>query len=204
MGGAARIGLTGGIGSGKSTVAALFAERGAAIVDSDAVAHELSGPGGAAIEALRAAFGADALDARGALDRARMRARILADPGERQRLEAVLHPLIVERCLALAGRAKAPLVVIEVALLAESPTLRTRLAVDAVLVVDCPAERQLAQALARGLIPEVQLRAIMAAQATRAQRLDIADDVLFNDGAVDEVRMRVARLWAKYSGARPV
>jgi dephospho-CoA kinase len=210
---ALRIGLTGGIGSGKSTVAAMLAGHGAACIDSDAVARELTAAGGAALAPIRAAFGDAFIGTDGALDRARMGKLVFADAGQRARLEAILHPLIRERCLELAQRseASAPVVVFEIPLLAERSaapaeaerrSARADLALDRVLVVDCPVEHQLARAIARGNMPESQVRAVLAAQATRAQRLDIADDVIVNAGALDALRQRVAELWSHYTGLR--
>ena len=195
-----RIALTGGIGAGKSTVAALFVRRGAALIDADAIARELTGAGGAAIEALRAAFGAQMLDAGGALDRARMRALVFADAGARARLEAILHPLILERCRAQAQdrESSAPLLLFDVPLLAESSAARQALAADRVLVIDCPQAQQIARASARGTIPAGQIEAVIASQAPRRQRLDIADDVLVNAGTLDDLAIRVARLWGEY------
>jgi dephospho-CoA kinase len=226
---ALRIGLTGGIGSGKSTVAAMLTGHGAVCIDSDAVARELTAAGGAALAPIRAAFGDAFIGADGALDRARMGGLVFADAGERARLEAILHPLIRERCLELARRsdASAPVVVFEIPLLAEGSgaradaersatradaersaaradaerrSVRADLALDRVLVVDCPVERQLAHAIARGNMPETQVRAVLAAQATRAQRLDIADDVIVNAGSIEALRQRVAQLWSHYTG----
>jgi dephospho-CoA kinase len=203
---AARIGLTGGIGSGKSTIAGRFARLGAGVVDSDAIARELTAAGGAAVPALRAAFGSAAIDARGAMDRAAMRARVLADPAERERLEALLHPLVRARSIELARRyeTRFPLVVLDVPLLAEAGDARRGLALDRILVVDCPPERQLAHALARGTMPAEQIRAIMAAQATRTVRLDVADDVIVNAGPLDALLRHVDRMWSRYCPAGPL
>jgi dephospho-CoA kinase len=206
MGEPLRVALTGGIGSGKSTVAGMLAAHGAAVIDSDAIARELTAPGGAAIDAIRAAFGDRMIGPDGALDRARMRALVFADPGERERLEAILHPMIdaqAQREAAAAAR-RAPVLVFDIPLLAEGGAARTGRRYDRVLVVDCPPARQLAQALARGRMPETQLRAVIAAQASRGARLDIADDVLVNAGTLDELRARVARLWVDWTdpGAR--
>ena len=175
-----RIGLTGGIGSGKSSVARRLAARGALVVDTDALAHALTAPGGAAIPAIAAAFGADMIAADGAMDRARMRTLVFADPAQRQRLEAILHPMIGEATRAQASRAGAGQpVVFDVPLLTESGTWRAR--VDRVLVVDCPVATQVARVVARsGWTPEAVERTI-AQQATRAQRRAIADAVIVND-----------------------
>jgi len=195
-----RIGVTGGVGSGKSTVVAMLAERGAAVIDSDAIAHELTAPGGLAIAPIRAAFGAALIDERGALDRARMRALVFSDLPQRARLEAILHPLIGQRCLALAREreATAPLLVFDIPLLAEAVAVRQALELDRILVVDCPTEVQLARACARGTIPPEQVRQVMASQAPRWQRLDIADDVVVNVDSLEDLRTRIARLWSSY------
>ncbi len=203
---ALRIALTGGIGSGKSTVARMFADRGAALIDADAIARELSAAGGAAIEQIRATFGSQALDAAGALDRARMRALIFSDPAQRARLEAILHPLIVARSAELAREhaIRAPLLLFDVPLLAEATTVRQELAPDRILVIDCPRERQIAQARARATMSEEQVLAVMASQATREQRLAIADDVLVNAGSLEDLRVRVERLWERYVASATV
>jgi dephospho-CoA kinase len=190
------IGLTGGIGSGKSYAAELFRARGAAIVDTDVIARDLTGPGGAAMAAIRAAFGESVIDARGALDRAAMRDLAFADPAQRKRLEAILHPLIRAESAAKVAAADAPYTLLAVPLLVESGTYRDR--VDRVLVVDCSEQTQVDRVVARsGLTPQA-VRAIMAAQATRAERLAVADDVIDNDGDVDALRRQVAALDAAY------
>ena len=175
------IGLTGGIGSGKSTVARRFAALGALVVDTDALAHALTAPGGAALPAIVAAFGAGMLGPDGAMDRAKMRALVFAQPAERLRLEAILHPMIGAATRTAAGAA-APgqAIVFDVPLLTESGTWRAR--VERVLVVDCTNETQVARVTQRsGWTAEAVERAI-AHQATRARRRAIADAVIFNDG----------------------
>src|SRR6185369_2771373 len=144
---ALRIGLTGGIGSGKSTVAALLAGHGAAIIDTDAIARQLTLPGGAAIDAIRAAFGAEMIAANGALDRERMRSVAFQDPAARQRLEAILHPLIGLETARQAAESPAPVKVFDVPLLVESQ--RWRAIVDRVLVVDCSTATQSARVAQR-------------------------------------------------------
>jgi len=178
---ALRVGLTGGIGSGKSTVAASLVRLGAVLVDTDRIARELSASGGAAVPAIVAAFGADALDDTGALDRARMRARAFADPSARARLEAILHPLIGEETVRQATAATdARVIVFDVPLLVESG--RWAAIVDRVWVVDCGVETQRARVLTRSGWSAETVDAVIAQQATRAQRRAVADAVLFNDG----------------------
>lgn len=191
------VGLTGGIGSGKSLVAEMLAAGGAAVIDTDAIAHEITAPGGAAIEPIRAAFGDQAIDSRGALDRPHMRQRVFADSGEKQRLEAILHPLI--RAIAdgrVATSTHAPYVVFAVPLLVESGNWAAR--VDRVLVVDCPVAQQLQRVVQSRGLPREQVKAIVAQQATRGQRLAAADDVLVNAGPMSTLKPRVARLHASY------
>jgi len=175
-----KLGLTGGIGSGKSSVARRLAAHGALLVDTDAVAHALTAPGGAAIPAIAAAFGDAMIGADGAMDRTRMRALVFGDPAQRQRLEAILHPMIGSATREQASRAGAgQTVVFDVPLLTESGAWRGR--VDRVLVVDCSTATQVARVVARsGWAPEAVERTI-AQQATRAQRRAIADAVIFND-----------------------
>ena len=176
-----RLGLTGGIGSGKSSVARRLAAHGALVVDTDALAHALTAPGGDAIPAIAAAFGDDMIGPDRAMDRARMRALVFAEPGQRLRLEAILHPMIADATRAQASRAGAGQpVVFDVPLLAESGTWRAR--VDRVLVVDCATATQVERVVARsGWTPEAVQR-VIAQQATRAQRRAIADAVIVNDG----------------------
>jgi dephospho-CoA kinase len=194
------VGLTGGVGSGKSTVGEMLARRGAGIVDADAIAHELTQAGGAAIDAVRAAFGEAVIAADGSLDRSRMRARAFADPGDRARLEGILHPLIRATSnrrageLAAAGR---PYVVFVIPLLVESGDARGRF--DRILVVDCSEATQIARARQRPGIDANVARAILAAQATRARRLEAADDVLFNEAPLDEIDARVEILHRRYA-----
>jgi dephospho-CoA kinase len=189
-----RVGLTGGIGSGKSTVAALLAEHGAEVIDTDALSRGLTLPGGAAIEPLRQAFGDEAIAPDGAMDRARMRARVFADPAERKRLEAILHPLIREQSEARAAASTAAVLVFDVPLLVESGAWADR--VDRVLVVDCSPATQIERVMARSGWTREAVEAAIASQATREQRLAVADDVILNDGiGLDELRQQVDRLW---------
>lgn len=196
-----RIGLTGGIGSGKSTVARMLTARGAALVDTDAIARDLTLPGGAAIAPILAAFGAAAIDAGGTMDRARMRDIVFRDPAARQRLEAILHPLIgleVER--QAEATAAAPVIVFDVPLLVESIG-RWRERVDRILVVDCSAETQIARVVARSGWTAQTAAAVIAQQATRQARRAVADDLLDNDGpTLEALDDRVEALWQGWTG----
>jgi len=190
------VGLTGGIGSGKTTVANLFAECGAAVVDTDAIAHALTAPGGLAIAPIRAQFGAGVIDAGGALDRVRMRELVFAEPSSRKRLEAILHPLIRQECEREAQAAPGDYVIFVVPLLIESPYWRER--VGRVLVIDCPEALQVQRVSERsGMTPD-QVRAVMAAQASRAERLAAADDVIVNDAGGDKLGPQVKLLHRLY------
>jgi len=193
------VGLTGGIGSGKSAVADHFAALGAAIVDTDAIAHALTAPGGAAIAAIVREFGADCLDDRGALDRRRMRERVFGDAQAKAKLEAILHPRIREAALAAAASAAAvaPYVVFVVPLLVESGAWRDR--VDRLLVIDCSQATQEARVCARSGLDRALARRIIAQQASRAERLAAADDVLVNEGTLAQLAPRVQRLHARYN-----
>jgi dephospho-CoA kinase len=188
------IGLTGGIGSGKSMVADMLQEWGASVIDTDRIAHALTGPGGDAMDAIRAAFGPQALTADGALDRAWMRDLAFHEPDARARLEAILHPLIGQRTEEEGERAQGLYRVFAVPLLVESGRWRDR--VDRICVVDCDPETQIARVQARsGLTPDA-IRRIMQAQAARATRLQAADDVILNDGATtpDLLRARARQM----------
>lgn len=199
MSGAARrytVGLTGGIGSGKSSVGRAFEARGVTVVDADALAHGLTQPGGLAMPAIRAAFGDEFVDASGAMDRAKMRAVVFADPAAKARLEGILHPIIRAETLRLANAATSPYVILMIPLLIESGVARSRC--DRVLVVDCPEEEQVRRVMTRSGLAAEQVRAIMAAQATRAQRLSGADDVLDNGGGPEAIEPQVERLHARY------
>lgn len=190
------VGLTGGIGSGKSSVAALFAERGITVVDADAISHQLTAPGGGAIDAIRAEFGDSMIAADGALDRARMRELVFQDPGAKRRLERILHPLIREEATRQITEARSPYVIHMIPLLVEGGNARERF--DRVLVVDCPEETQIARVAARNAMPRAQIEAIMATQATRQQRLAEAHDIVDNTGTPDELVPQVERLHRLY------
>jgi dephospho-CoA kinase len=190
------VGLTGGIGSGKSAAAANFAAQGIAVVDTDAIAHELTAAGGAAMPALLAEFSPEVAAPDGALDRARMRRLVFAEPAARGRLEAILHPLIRELSAARCRDAVSPYVILAVPLLIETGAYRDRC--QRIAVVDCPESLQISRVMARNGLSEAEIRAIMAAQASRDQRLAVADDVLNNDGDLHHLESQVADLHRKY------
>lgn len=190
-----RVALTGGIASGKTTVADLFAGLGVPLIDTDVIARQVVEPGQPALAAVVAAFGTDVLDADGRLDRRRMRERIFSDPSARQRLEAILHPAIragMERQSAEAGGSYQVLVI---PLLTEG---RRRDHVDRVLLVDVPEALQIERLMMRDGVSHEQAKASLDAQATRAERLTMADDVVRNSGRVDDLRQEVARLHQRY------
>ncbi|MCD4499062.1 dephospho-CoA kinase [Chromobacterium vaccinii] len=183
------VGLTGGIGSGKSAAADRFAELGVPVVDTDSIAHQLTGPGGAAMAAIERAFGPSALAGDGSLDRAAMRARVFADPGERHRLEAILHPAIHAESLSRLEAAVGDYAVLVVPLLFESNRYLPLLA--RTLAVDCREEVQVERVMRRNGLSAEAVRAIMAAQLPREQRLSRADDVIDNSGGLAELRLQV-------------
>lgn len=193
-----RIGLTGGIGSGKSTVAAMLVEQGAALIDADAISRACTAAGGAALPAIAREFGPQLIAADGALDRAAMRELVFRDPGARQRLEAIVHPLVGAETERQARQALAQgrrLLVFDVPLLVESIE-RWRQRVDRIVVVDCEPETQIARVMARNQLPRAQVEQILAAQASRAQRLAVADAVIFNgaDVTLQALRAQVRQL----------
>jgi len=190
-----RVALTGGIASGKTTVANLFAELGVPLIDTDVIARQVVEPGQPALAAVVAAFGPDILDAEGRLDRRRMRERIFSDPTARQRLEAILHPAIRAEMERQSREAGGPYQVLVIPLLTEG---RHRNHVDCVLLVDVPEELQIQRLMMRDGVTHEQAEASLNAQATRAERLAMADDVVRNTGRVDDLRDEVARLHSKY------
>lgn len=198
---APRLGLTGGIGSGKSTVGAALVSLGATLVDTDAIAHALTGPCGAAMPKLREAFGDEIADAAGALDRARMRALVFADSDAKRRLEAILHPMIGNVAQQQAEQAPGT-VVFDVPLLTESRHWRARC--DRILVVDCSEATQILRVMARSGWSEAQVRHVIAQQAPRQARRAIADAVIYNESlslqALDE---QVAQLWYAWTATPP-
>jgi len=174
------IGLTGGIGSGKSTVADLFAQRGARIIDTDLISHQLTMQGGAAIDPIREQFGDDFIQSGGALDRAKMRQHIFSSVVEKQKLEALLHPLILDLAKqAVAAPTTAPYTLLVVPLLFEGRNYQSWLAKT--LLVDCPESLQVERTMRRNGLTEAAVRAIMAQQMSRAGRLQLADNVILND-----------------------
>lgn len=190
------LGLTGGIGSGKTTVAERFAALGAAVVDTDEMSRALTARGGAAVQALRAAFGERFVDSDGALDRAAMRDLVFEDPGARARLEAILHPAIREATDRALAQAAGPYAIVVVPLLFETRGYLGRIA--RALVVDCPERLQVERTVARsGLEPEA-VRRIMSAQWPRWRRLQLADDVIWNGGAARAIEPQCERLHRFY------
>lgn len=178
-----KIGLTGGIGSGKSMVARWLAQWGATVIDTDDVSHELTSTAGQAIPHIKQAFGPTVVDAHGALDRAQMRALVFQDPGARKQLEAILHPLIREHTLAQAQAAQGRYVVIVIPLLVESGRWVDYF--DEICVVDCDEPTQIQRVQRRSGLTVEQVQQIMRAQATRKERLQVADQVIDNGGQTD-------------------
>jgi dephospho-CoA kinase len=190
------VGLTGGIGCGKTTVADMFAMLGAAVIDTDQIAHQLTMPDGAAISAIRARFGEGSLTAAGAMDRAKMRELVFADPVAKKELESILHPLIRVETERAAAQAHGPYTLFVVPLLVESGSWKQRAA--RILVVDCPEQLQIQRVMRRSGLTEQQVRAIMAAQASREIRLAAADDVITNHGDTVTLVPQIERLHALY------
>ena len=190
-----RVGLTGGIASGKSTVADMFAELGVPVIDTDVIARQVVEPGQPALAEIRQQFGGDVIAADGTLDRAAMRRTIFADDNARQQLEAILHPIIRDEAMRQSRAAGGDYQLIVVPLLVESPM---RHAMDRILVVDCAVDVQIERLLERDAETESQARKIVAAQASREARLAIADDVVRNDGSLDETGQQVDALHAHY------
>ncbi len=191
-----RLGLTGGIGSGKSTVAAVLTGLGATLIDADAISRAATAPGGAAVAALKATFGPGMLTSNGALDREQMRRLVYADPMAKARLESIVHPLVGAAIAEAAKRAEdaaVACIVFDIPLLVESGRWRAKL--DRILVIDCTEETQIARVTTRNGLTPPEVRRILAAQASRAQRLACADWVLFNDSiSVDDLRQNVQQI----------
>jgi dephospho-CoA kinase len=190
------VGLTGGIGSGKSAAADAFAELGARVVDTDAIAHDLTGVAGAAIPEIARQFGKAFIDSSGAMDRKRMRDLVFSDAEEKQRLEALLHPMIRAESKRRIEAAKRPYVIHVVPLLVESPDYRAR--VSRVLVVDCPEALQIARVRQRSGLAEAEIRRIIASQIQRDKRLAAADDVIDNSTSIAAMQQQVRALHEKY------
>ncbi len=191
------IGMTGGIGSGKTTVAELFARLGARIIDTDELSRNLTQADGAAITPIRAAFGGAYIDADGAMDRKRMRELVFSTPEAKTRLEAILHPLIFAQAQQQAALpTAAPYTVLVVPLLTESGSYRKL--VQRILVVDCPEETQLQRTMQRSGLERAAALSIMAHQAGRGERLRQADDVILNDGSLEDLSAQVGKMHEKY------
>ncbi|MFO1318528.1 MAG: dephospho-CoA kinase [Burkholderiales bacterium] len=190
------VGLTGGIGSGKSAAAELFRALGASVVDTDVIAHALTAPGGEAIPAIRERFGDAVVAPDGRLDRAQMRTLAFADPDARRALESILHPMIRTRSTREIAAATGPYVILVVPLLVESAGYRDR--VDRVLVVDCAPETQIQRTMSRSGLTRDAVLGILAAQASRDARLAAADDVIDNDGPREGLGPQVAALHRRY------
>jgi dephospho-CoA kinase len=190
------VGLTGGIGSGKSVASGMFEALGAAVVDTDEISRALTAPGGAAIAEIREQFGPESIAADGGLDRERMRLLVFRDAASRQQLESILHPLIRSRARAAVAAARRPYVIVVVPLLFETGACVEL--VQRVLVVDCAEEEQVRRVMTRSGLPATEARRIMTSQLPRAERLRRADDVLHNDGGIEALRGQVERLHARY------
>ncbi|MEO6423647.1 MAG: dephospho-CoA kinase [Candidatus Nitrotoga sp.] len=193
-----RVGLTGGIGSGKSTVASLFKECGALVIDSDIISHQMTQSGGIAISEIRTTFGGDYVDASGALDRGLMRQLIFSDQSAKLKLEAILHPLIRAQILVQIDNVKisstltSPYLLLVIPLLFE--TLSYRELVQCTLVVDCAETTQVERTMQRSGLDEQTVRTIMASKITRAERLRLADEIIQNDSNLDILRQQVGQL----------
>ncbi len=190
------VGLTGGIGSGKSSAARLFQALGAGVVDVDDISHALTRPGGTAIPEILCQFGRDFIAADGSLDRARMRDLVFTDPQAKDRLEAILHPLIGQQARDQVAHAEAPYVLLVVPLLLEKNAYHEL--VQRIAVVDCTEQVQIERTMRRNNLSESAVRAIMASQLSRADRLAKADDILHNDGGEEALRQQVVQLHQHY------
>lgn len=192
------IGLTGGIGCGKSTVAQLFEALGAAIIDADVIAHQLTQTGGIAIATILDAFGADYITPSGALDRTRMRQLIFTDHDAKLKLEKILHPLILDKCKYLINQidTKNTYAILAAPLLLESPVFLQL--VQRVLVIDCGIDKQISRVMQRSGLSEIEIHAIIARQISSAERLARADDIIQNDGLLDDLNNQVSTLHQHY------
>ncbi|MFZ6742922.1 dephospho-CoA kinase [Undibacterium sp. JH2W] len=196
MAGNFSLGLTGGIGSGKTTIANMFGELGAALIDTDLIAHQLTTPEGLAIPTIRSQFGAEFITADGAMNRAAIRQLVFANPGQKHKLEAILHPLIRAETERQASTASGDYRIFIVPLLIESGNWRNR--VDRILVVDCDEETQISRVMSRNQLSREQVQAIMRNQARRQDRLNAADDVIVNGSDLKNIREEVLRLHQQY------
>lgn len=190
------IGLTGGIGSGKSSAAKIFQELGVAVIDTDEISHELTRAGGAALAMIREQFGATCLAADGSMDRAAMRRLIFGDTAAKKKLEGILHPMIRSAVRARIAQTRAPYVLVAVPLLLETGAYKDL--ISRVLVVDCDEALQIERTMRRSRLTVDEVRTIMAAQLPRQERLARADDVLRNDDDMAALRSQVAALHARY------
>lgn len=195
-----RLGLTGGIGSGKTTVAQLLASRGATVIDADAISRAVTAKNGAAIEALRARFGDSVISDDGALNRDAMRARVFSDPVAKRQLEHIVHPLVqhsIESQAAIAQAKGAACIVFDIPLLVESAGWRSVL--ERVLVIDCTEETQVERVMARSGLCETEIRRIISSQVSRPARLNAADMVLFNDRvSIEELASAVGEIGRQF------
>ncbi|MGB9429897.1 MAG: dephospho-CoA kinase [Gammaproteobacteria bacterium] len=191
-----KVGLTGGIASGKSEAAAMFARLGTPVVDADAIARELTAPGTPGLQQMVMALGRQILDSRGQLDRGRLRRWLFTDAALRAQVEGILHPLVVARLQGSLDSSKASYALAVIPLLAENP--KARALVDRILVVDCPESLQIARLMSRDGESEESARTMLSVQADRQQRLATGDDILFNTGVLTELTAGVAKLHRFY------
>lgn len=190
-----RIGLTGGIGTGKSAACRIFAELGAPVIDADQISREVVAPGEPVLNAIAVLFGDSALNADGSLNRSRVRERIFAEPALRQQLENLLHPLIKQRMREQAQACRAPYVILAIPLLLE---VGWQELVDRVLVIDCPVEQQISRTMRRDGVTREQAQAIIASQMARNERLRQADDIVINDSNLDHLHSQIIALHRRY------
>lgn len=195
------VGLTGGIGCGKSTITQLFAELGASIIDTDDISHAITGSQGNANDAIKQVFGADFIDSNGAMHRAKMRELVFSDPDAKRKLQNILHPLIYQQVIDKIGQlGHAPYILLVVPLLIESPRYLTL--VQRVAVVDCDESQQVSRTMARSQLSADTIEKIMANQISRIQRLQHADDVISNQNELILTKAQVTNLHARYLGMR--
>lgn len=190
------IGLTGGIGCGKSSASQIFSEFGIDVVDTDVIARQLTQPGGRAIDSIRDVFGNTFLTTEGALDREKMRNLVFSDSRARQQLEKILHPLILQETLAQIEQSRSPYTILVVPLLLETNDYNP--IVQRILVVDCEERIQISRTIARSQLSEQQVKAIMAQQISRKDRLQKADDVILNDRGIDFLKVQINQLHHQY------